>query len=199
MLWPPLNVVNIERVTATPSPATEHRLSGGQGLRVVTPNGATVFISDNDGSVRMVSTAQADREYNVTTGGEATVDDFLSLVNLPRQTDLDPEAVLGLAADLLEGFRWRPADGPEHNPAERRTYILNALRDPTGFLIALQAGEDIEEEKEAEKEEEVKVETEIPEELLRADEVAPAEVTVPTVAVIETTADAEQPDDGVTV
>jgi hypothetical protein len=164
MLLPPLNLTAIKTASFTPTAMTVHRLSGGRGIQLDTSEGPVYFIKEEDGSVRVLSSRFAKRDYNVETGDVTGVDGLLDLLHLQADTSLQPEDSFVLASELLQSLRWRGSDELEHDPIERKTYLVDALADPDAFLktIALISDEEeVEEEVEETKPDETTSEEEV--------------------------------------
>jgi len=139
MLLPPTNIRELKIASFTPSEMNVHRLSGGRGLIVDTDSGRVAWIMEEDGSTRILSGDQINRDYTVSEAGAAEVSDLMEALRLPEETNLDPETALQVAQELLVGYRWRAAESLEHDLTDRRTYLLDALADPIGFLHTVEA------------------------------------------------------------
>lgn len=162
MLLPPVDVESINIASFTPSELTAHRFSGGPGLIIHSRQGTIALVREEDGSTRLLPGKLAEKEYTVSETGETDSDALLQMLQIDRDTNLDPEAVLPLAASLLEGYRWRSTDELKHDAMDRETFLIRALNAPDAFLTSVSEHDKHEEEKaEDEKHEAEKIEDKI--------------------------------------
>jgi len=135
MLLPPIADLEFKRASAIPRDLALSLYAPGEGILVHEKGVPTVLVVTQQEGRLIMNYDTAKRYFNLDiTETDISALDFLNLIGLKPDPMSDPDQAPNLAADTLEGYRWRPSEELVHNPETRKTFLIDALRHPRDFL-----------------------------------------------------------------
>lgn len=98
---------------------------GGSYVSYPASFGRAYLVNDSRSGTEMLTEAQFNQRYTVIGKREGSFMDFLNFFSVEVPSDITPEGILGIGAELFSQYGWK--DGESHSADELTTPIIGFL------------------------------------------------------------------------